>query len=625
MPTVQAADPPYTGKPTISPTFVETPGFRITATPEAFGAGVGRAVSGLGEQFARAGDLFATDAIARQQIFNQVTADDQTNKYAEEETKILYGDPAKKDDRGFYGLSGEEAVRAWPGVRDQITNLRSTIRGNLQNDQQRLLFDRETRYMQQQAFRVMGNHYDTQFKAYTEGVNKATQDLKLRQIATAAADQAAVDNYTKELIDAGYKDLQIRGLAGDDNAVWDMEAKARSDAAQQQIDALTASATTTADLARAQEVYQNAIKNQVPFTGAHHEAIRRMLDAAQARLEKAEEKKQIDEQTRRIMGGGGGGAGGGGNRQLVSYTPSTDVLQGTGLSGAEYDTFRHYLASREASGYGERPNAGGYMGQYQMGPQEIADTAKRLGVPTPTQAEFLSNPDLQEKFFDNYTLDHHNTLMRESEKYRNASPQERAAILAGAHLGGTTGVQRYLDQGKDAADSNGTTISNYVTSMRKAMAAPAPPPAATSAAPTKGDESKLEVRGDSLGVGMKTALGVGGHAVGGLQPKAILDDILKEPKEHWAGQTVVLSAGSNGNDLPTVEKTIQYLKDNQANVVVIGLANQPEKSARLNEIAGRLGVPVVPPEDTGRGIHPSAGGYNSMAKKVRTAMRPEAP
>lgn len=621
MPTLSATSAPYTGVPSVEPVFnPHVPQLRedIRATPEAFGAQIGEAVSGLGRALGQSANELAATAEYKQQIYNQVTADDQTNKYSEAETKILYGDPAVPGDRGFYGLSGEDAMRAWPTTRDKLTGLRNDMRGGLTNDIQRMYFDRETRTMQQRAFQTMGYHYDQQFKDYATKTNNASQDLAKRTIATNASDQAAVDAATKQLIDAGYKNLQLQGLAGNDAAVWDMEATARADAATAQIDAIAQT-----DPVRARVLLDAAQQKKVPFTAQHLETIQKSLDAADARAAEAAKKKAIEEQTRQITGGSGG-------KPLVEYTPSTDILQGTGLSAAQFATYRTYLASRESSSYDQPPNAGGYMGRYQMGKQEIADTAKRLGVPVPSQAEFLSNPQLQEKFFDNYTLDHHNTLMQESETYRNASPQERAAILAGAHLGGTKGVENYLEHGTDAADANGTRISNYIGSMRRAMAStPAAEIRKPQAAAAPGGGGKLEVWGDSLGVGLNGQLKTAGYTHGGDSPETIFGKVKEKPEDYWQGKTIVLSSGSNRNQsgadqMQTVEDTIKYLKDHGANVMVVGYGtntgnNYPQRNAQLKEIAGRLNVPVIAAEQIGSdGVHPGAAGYASMADKIRT-------
>jgi hypothetical protein len=175
MPSVPAAPQPYTGVPTVEPQFVPIGGFQIRATPEAFGERVGEAVSRLGARFEQAGDVLATAAIQRQNLFNQVTADNATNDYLERETKILYGDPAKAGDIGFMGLRGRDAQYGFNPTWSSLVDLRNQIRGQLQNPQQQLQFDHETRRMQSYSLTRMGAHYDQQLQQSAIDVDRATQ------------------------------------------------------------------------------------------------------------------------------------------------------------------------------------------------------------------------------------------------------------------------------------------------------------------------------------------------------------------------------------------------------------------------------------------------------------------
>src|SRR5215472_9939550 len=95
MPMVSAAGQPYTGVPEVSPN-VATPFNYLTprATPEAFGAQIGASMERLGQAVERGGEVAYQAAIQRQNLHNKVVADDLTNNYQDEETKILYGDPA---------------------------------------------------------------------------------------------------------------------------------------------------------------------------------------------------------------------------------------------------------------------------------------------------------------------------------------------------------------------------------------------------------------------------------------------------------------------------------------------------------------------------------------------------
>ena len=155
-------------------------------------------------------------------------------------------------------------------------------------------------------------------------------------------------------------------------------------------------------------------------------------------------------------------------------TLPNNVASAVGLTPEQYNTWSNYLIKRESSGnYGLPPNKKGFMGLYQMGPEEISEAAKRVGIPVPSQEDFLANKDhVQDRLFENYTLQHHQELMK-NPTYANAAPQQKAAILMGAHLGGVDGVQKYLASGgkynPDDDNGHGTHISDYVNGTLAAM------------------------------------------------------------------------------------------------------------------------------------------------------------
>jgi len=165
---------------------------------------------------------------------------------------------------------------------------------------------------------------------------------------------------------------------------------------------------------------------------------------------------------------GSGGARGG----VIDYQPSPDTLDALNMSPDQYQTFRTYLAHRESQSYSEPPNPLGYMGRYQMGPSEITEAANRLDVPVPSQRQFLSDPELQEQLFENYTVAHAKTLEKYPE-FANGDGATRAALLAGAHLGGTGGVRNYLYRGQNAHDMYGTSVGGYINGMYGAQLASA--------------------------------------------------------------------------------------------------------------------------------------------------------
>ena len=173
-----------------------------------------------------------------------------------------------------------------------------------------------------------------------------------------------------------------------------------------------------------------------------------------------------------------------------------------GITPAQYDAFRGAVAKIEHADYGQMGGSSGrFAGKYQMGADEIRETAAHLGVQAPTQAEFLSNPGMQEKFFEQYTLDHHNYLMAHSAKYAAMSAEDKAAALAYAHNQGAAGAARWIDTGMEGKDAFGTSGAAYSKGVHQAFngqlptppipppqvaQATAPPATVPTAAPLKG-------------------------------------------------------------------------------------------------------------------------------------------
>jgi len=154
---------------------------------------------------------------------------------------------------------------------------------------------------------------------------------------------------------------------------------------------------------------------------------------------------------------------------------------------------------------------------------------------------------------------------------------------------------------------------------------PAAPAAPTARSAGEAPAGTTEVWGDSLGVGLKGQLKTEGAAVGGAQPAAILANIKAKPGAYWNGKTVVLSSGSNGNQMDKVEEAIDHLQSRNATVVLVGYGPKfPEKNAKLRELAQKYNARVIDAEDVAasEGVHPSPTGYASMAGKIRALRSP---
>ena len=149
---------------------------------------------------------------------------------------------------------------------------------------------------------------------------------------------------------------------------------------------------------------------------------------------------------------------------VAKYLEETDAanLQKTmGISKEQYDVFRGSVAKIESPSYSKKGGSSGrFSGAYQMGADEIKDSAKALGIAAPSREEFLANPQLQEKLFDKYTEGHHKQLMK-NEKYASMSKEEQLKVLGYAHNQGAGGASKWLKTGVAGKDAFGTAGTKY--------------------------------------------------------------------------------------------------------------------------------------------------------------------
>lgn len=216
MPTVPASNLPYTGVPTAEPQ-VGVPSRYQTerATPEDFGAGVGASLIALGGQIGRTSDVLAENAIRIQDQHNHVAADDLTNQYQDFETKLLYGDPNSPGDTGFFGKKGQDALNAMPQVRDALLKQREQMRGALQNDRQKILFDGETRRLQAVTLSNIGRHFVAESNTYQTQVAEAKVKSGLTFAAQSIArdDEVGFNEGVRRSMTGFLEDAQRKGLA----------------------------------------------------------------------------------------------------------------------------------------------------------------------------------------------------------------------------------------------------------------------------------------------------------------------------------------------------------------------------------------------------------------------------
>jgi len=142
------------------------------------------------------------------------------------------------------------------------------------------------------------------------------------------------------------------------------------------------------------------------------------------------------------------------------------------IKGKGGDTFKEDLAVSESSGDydAEYKSKGGnkYVGKWQFGDARLTDfknaNKKFKGL---TMDQFKDSPSIQNEVWD-WHVDDINSYIdsRELDKYigteLNGVTITREGLIAGAHIGGRTGLKNFLIKGTEGTDELGTTITDYI-------------------------------------------------------------------------------------------------------------------------------------------------------------------
>ena len=136
---------------------------------------------------------------------------------------------------------------------------------------------------------------------------------------------------------------------------------------------------------------------------------------------------------------------------------------------ADFDIFKTEIGKIESS---NRYNIMGgaydhYVGRYQMGKDALKDVGR--GYNDKLNKALLNNPKEQDKLFKAYTIKNHKHLTKNSQAYRDMSPQEKLGILGYAHNQGATAAEEYLFTGIVGTDANDTKGTKYTDALAKAF------------------------------------------------------------------------------------------------------------------------------------------------------------
>ena len=168
--------------------------------------------------------------------------------------------------------------------------------------------------------------------------------------------------------------------------------------------------------------------------------------------------------------------------KLIDYR-GEKVSAALGVTPEQYNAYREAVASIESSGgkYGLRGGSSKrFSGAYQIGGAELKEVAKRLGEAAPVMKvkgkktpvaneQFLNDPQMQERYFEEYNIMHHQRLMK-NKKYAALSPEERLKVQGIAHNKGAGAASNYLRTGRIGTDAAGTHPQKYAHRIDKQLA-----------------------------------------------------------------------------------------------------------------------------------------------------------
>ena len=259
----------------------------------------------------------------------------------------------------------------------------------------------------------------------------------------------------------------------------------------------------------------------------------------------------------RHSGGGAGSDHGSSGPTGIDYSAKSAQEQ-MKISKSEWDAYREGVTDIEGKRYDRMGGGGGrYAGRYQMGPAEIDATAQRLGVARPSNAQFLADPAMQERFFENYTMDHRRSLMHDP-KFAALSAREQLKILGYAHnqgaggpansRHGANGAWGYLENGRAGHDGFGTSGAAYPRTIQRRFDQidRAPPAGAGIPAPSAKAVDDAEV----FAARQRMVNGSRNPA-----DQAIVDTYLKQqnrPKPHASGGFIRGPGGPRSDSIPAM-------------------------------------------------------------------------
>lgn len=354
---------PYTGVPSVQPSFDATPSVSSNIPMDAFGAGVANAVGHIGRAVEGAGNEIWARATAMQQLNEQANA---ANAVAEFTTAM------GEKYAAYSSLSGKAAVDGYKPYIEDLNSTREAIGQKLNSPYAQKVYLQESRSVQVRWVLSAAAHTGREGKNYVIGSTQSLIDARSNAAALAPQDE---DSY-KASLEQNAKDAQRLGdLHGwDAQTTKNYESQMNSKMTMGRIQGLAKS-----DVPAAQKLLDAAVKAG-NITGED-------LGRAQTYIRGQRLSVATRQEAARTMSGDNAGI-------ASAKMPIDSVVEAiAGNEGADYGTkhppVTHKVNGKTITEYG--------LGRYGVMQSNLQDWLKEAGMPAMTEQEFLNNPRAQDQ------------------------------------------------------------------------------------------------------------------------------------------------------------------------------------------------------------------------------------
>lgn len=177
---------------------------RIQTSPDMFGGLTAQATQKAGAQLSQLGEQ-ATN------VYDQLASTQAYSQYQQAVSSALYGDPSDPTKKGYLSLTGEDAMKALPGIQQNMEQLIGKIKGGLMTTTAQIDFERSSRRLQSYVMEQAGRHYDQAQKVWGVSTLQGAQSANERMAANSYNDDEAFKHLLEDQNGAAVKQSQLTG------------------------------------------------------------------------------------------------------------------------------------------------------------------------------------------------------------------------------------------------------------------------------------------------------------------------------------------------------------------------------------------------------------------------------